>query len=101
MTERSPGVDEIYPEALIEINAKDAKKLKIKDGEIVKVKSRRGEIKAKSSVDTKVPEGSIFIPFHFLESPANVLTNTVLDPVAKIPELKVCAVNVSSKINKK
>lgn len=94
MTGRSSGVDEIYPEALVEINSKDAKKLKIKDGEVVWVKSRRGKIKLKASVNGKVMEGTVFIPFHFLESPANALTNTALDPVAKIPELKVCAVRI-------
>ena len=66
----------------------------MKDGEYVNVTSRRGTIKTKALVTDKVEIGSVFIPFHFAEAAANVLTNPVLDPIAKIPELKVCAVKL-------
>ena len=81
-------------EGLIEINPEDASALGISDGEMVKVSSRRGEITAKTKVTEVSPPGVVFMTFHFAESPANVLTNPALDPVAKIPEYKVCAVRI-------
>ena len=64
---------------------------------MIKVISRRGEVTAKAKVTEVSPEGVIFMTFHFAESPTNMLTNPALDPVAKIPELKVCAVKVERK----
>ena len=78
----------------MEINPKDASALSIADGEAVKVISRRGEVVAKSKVTEVSPEGVISMSFHFAESPTNQLTNPALDPIAKIPEFKVCAVRV-------
>jgi len=98
MTRRSKGLNSLSPDAFVEINTKDASRLSIADGSPVLIKSRRGEVKAKASVSEKVPEGVVFIPFHFAESAANILTNDALDPVAKIPELKVCAVNISPEV---
>ena len=72
----------------------DAANLGILDNEMVKVSSRRGEIEIKVKTTERVGKGVVFIPFHFAESAANVLTNAALDPVAKIPEYKVCAVSV-------
>jgi predicted molibdopterin-dependent oxidoreductase YjgC len=95
MTRRSKGIDEISPSGFVEISKADAKKLGILESELVKVASRRGEVKAKAYVTDKVPEGIIFMPFHFWESPANALTNPAIDPRAKIPEFKVCAVRIS------
>ncbi len=60
----------------------------------MKVSSRRGEIEIPIRITEKVKEGSVFIPFHFREAPANVLTNPAVDPIAKIPEYKVCAVKI-------
>ncbi|MHA2059778.1 MAG: molybdopterin dinucleotide binding domain-containing protein, partial [Candidatus Ranarchaeia archaeon] len=60
----------------------------------VKVSSRRGNIKIKAFVTDIVDDGAVFIPFHFAEAAANVLTNPALDPIAKIPEFKVCAVSI-------
>ena len=57
--------------------------------------SRRGAIHAKAVLTQKVKPGVVFIPMHFLENPANKLTNTALDPVSKTPEYKVCAVNIA------
>ena len=78
----------------MEISPVDAKTMEIKDGERVKVSSRRGEIQIKARISRKVNRGVVFIPFHFAEAAANVLTNPACDPVAKIPEYKVCAVKV-------
>jgi len=97
MTRRTEALNREVPTGYVEINFKDAEKLNIFEGEIVSVKSRRGKIEVKVQVTRKVPEGVIFIPFHFAESPANALTNSAFDPVAKIPEYKVCAVQVEKK----
>ena len=76
------------------MNPSDASALDITDGDLVKVISRRGKIEAKAKVTETSPVGVVSMDFHFAESPVNVLTNPVLDPVAKIPELKVCAVRI-------
>jgi len=94
MTRKSAGLNKIVPGPYAEINPDDAKKLKIKDGGKIKVKSRRGEIELSACITEAVKQGEIFIPFHFYEAAANILTNPALDPIAKIPEFKVCAVKV-------
>ncbi|MBU1290631.1 MAG: formate dehydrogenase subunit alpha [bacterium] len=100
VTRRSKGLDEIYPEALVEISPDDAKELKIEDGEFIEVASRRGKIKAKAKVTGKSGKGVVFMSFHFREAAANLLTNAALDPVAKIPEYKVCAVKIKKALIK-
>jgi len=94
MTRRTAILNREVPTGYVEINPGDAEELGIVDGELVSVQSRRGAIKIKALVTGRVPRGVIFIPFHFAECAANVLTNPALDPVAKIPELKVCAARV-------
>ncbi len=97
MTRKSVGLDEICKEGYIEINPQDAEFLGIKENDLVTVSSRRGKIEIKAKLTDIVARGVVFIPFHFAESAANVLTNAALDPIAKIPELKVCAVKISNK----
>ncbi len=94
MTRRSKVLNGIVPYGKVEINTIDAQKLNIKNGEVVKVTSRRGSIDIQASVTNKIQEGVVFIPFHFAEAAANMLTNDALDPIAKIPEYKACAVKV-------
>ena len=94
MTRRSGVLDTLVPECLVEINPVDASRLRVQDGDRVRVVSRRGEIISNVKVTGRTPEGSVFIPFHFSEAAANVLTNAALDPLSKIPELKVCAVRL-------
>ena len=94
MTRKVRGLNVMRGEELVEINPGDASALGIADGEMVKVTSRRGEVVAKARVTEVSPAGVVSKDFHFGESPANMLTNPALDPVAKIPELKVCAVRV-------
>ncbi len=94
MTRRSEKLVREVSEAYMELNPLDAERLGLTDSAWVEVASRRGVVKLKAQVTGRVPEGVVFIPFHFAEAPANVLTNPALDPVAKIPELKVCAVRV-------
>jgi anaerobic selenocysteine-containing dehydrogenase len=97
MTRKVEGLNVLKPEGTVEINPADASKLGIADGEMVKVISRRGEIIARAKVTEVSPPGVVFMTFHFAESPVNMLTNPALDPVAKIPEYKVCAVRVEKK----
>jgi len=94
MTRKVKGLNVIHGEELVEINPGDASALGIADGDMVKVISRRGEVVTKTRVTEASPAGVVSMDFHFGESPANILTNPALDPVAKIPELKVCAVRV-------
>ena len=94
MTRRSGVLDELVPECKVEINPSDAERLDIKEDDFVKVASRRGEIIVKVDVTEKSNENMVFIPFHFAEAAANTLTNSALDPESKIPELKICAVQL-------
>jgi len=95
LSRKSKGLSEISPEGLIEINPEDAVRLGIKsDNGLVEVASRRGSVRVKVQVTDKVPPGVVFMSFHFKEAAANLLTVDTLDPVAKIPELKVCAVRI-------
>ncbi len=91
---RHSALDEVYPEARVEINPADAEMHGVSDGMPVRVASRRGEVVLRASVTEKTTVGVVFIPFHFAEAAANLLTNDVLDPQAKIPEFKACAVQV-------
>jgi len=94
MTRKVRGLNIFRGEELVEINPEDASALGIGDGEKVKVISRRGKIWAKAKVTEDSPVGVVSMSFHFAESPTNQLTNPALDPVAKIPELKVSAVRI-------
>jgi formate dehydrogenase alpha subunit len=91
---RHSKLDELYPEARIEINPGDATRLAIEDGQTVRVSSRRGSIVLRAWVTERATTGVVFIPMHFAEAAANLLTIDTLDPVAKIPEYKACAVRV-------
>jgi predicted molibdopterin-dependent oxidoreductase YjgC len=94
MTRVSPTLHAEMPEGTLEMHPQDADRLGVGEGESVKVASRRGEITAKVILTDRVGEGVVFMPFHFAETCANVLTNPAHDPIAKIPEYKVCAVKV-------
>jgi len=94
MTMRSEGLNLLSPECFVEISPGDAGRYGLKDGQEVRVSSRRGEIKAKAKLSGKAVDGTLFIPFHWAQAAANELTHAALDPVAKIPEYKVCAVRI-------
>jgi predicted molibdopterin-dependent oxidoreductase YjgC len=95
ISRKSKGLSKIYPEGVIEINPEDALRLGIRpDNGLVEVTSRRGRVQVKSKVSDNLPPGVVFMTFHFKEAAANLLTIDALDPVAKIPEFKVCAVNI-------
>jgi len=92
MTRRAACIEAVAGKPFIEVNAEDARALGIKDNDTVQVRSRRGEIKVTALVGNMVARGVVFMPFHYKEAAVNLLTNDALDPVAKIPEFKVCAV---------
>ena len=94
MTRKVRGLNIFHNEELVVMNPANAASLGIEDGDKVKVTSRRGEVSAKAKVTEAAPEGTVAMTFHFSESPTNELTNPALDPVAKIPELKVAAVRL-------
>ena len=94
MTRRSKGLEEICPEALVEINPIDARALGVNDADLVRVSSRRGQVTARAQVIDRPDQGVVFMTFHFKEAAANLLTIAALDPIAKIAEVKVCAVRV-------
>ena len=94
MTRKVKGLNILRSEELVEMNPRDASALGIADGETIRVVSRRGAVVAKARVTDASPVGVVFMTFHFAESPTNQLTNPALDPVAKIPEYKVCAVRI-------
>jgi formate dehydrogenase alpha subunit len=94
MTRRAKGLIAIYSEALIEVNPEDARRIGVDGKRRVRVSSRRGSIEAEAWVTDRVPPGMVYANFHFPEASANELTIAALDPVAKIPEYKVCAVKV-------
>jgi len=96
MTRRAEGLVSVYGHSLIEINPDDAELLRITDDMGVEVTSRRGKIKTRAWITERVPPGMVFANFHFPESPANELTIAALDPVAKIPEYKICAVKLKA-----
>jgi len=94
MTRRAKGLLAVYDKALIEIDPDDAARLGINGKKQVRVTSRRGSIAAEAWITDRVPPGMVYANFHFPEASANELTIAALDPVAKIPEYKVCAVKV-------
>ena len=96
MTRRAQGLLEIYSRPLIEVNEDDAVRLGLNGNKRVRLTSRRGSIEAEAWVTDRVPPGMVYGNFHFPEASVNYLTIAALDPVAKIPEFKVCAVKVEA-----
>ena len=94
MTRQSEGLVWVVPESEIQINEADGAQLGIVTGDMISVSSRRGEVKGRACLTNKLPRGMIFMTFHFVEVPANMLTGDAVDPTAKIPEYKVSAVNI-------
>ncbi len=95
-TRRSVPLEAHVSEGVVELNTQDARRLGIDSGQRVRMSSRRGEITAKAQVSDMTEPGVVFMAFHWAEAAANKLTNAALDPTAKIPEFKVCAVKVEA-----
>jgi len=94
MSRRGPSgkhVKELY----IEVNPVDAAAMGVNEGEKVTVASRRGEVTGAAKITDRVPEKMVFLPFHFGETSANLLTASVWDPTSETPAFKVSAVKVS------
>jgi formate dehydrogenase major subunit len=94
MTMKTEGLNERAPHCFVEISRADAARYNLKDGSRVTIESRRGSIHAELKVSPKAVSGTVFIPFHYAQAAANKLTNAALDPIAGIPEFKVCAVKI-------
>ena len=96
MTRRSQALDALEPTPFVEVNPADLAALGLMDGREITVRSRRGAIRLAARANDGIQPGSVFIPFHFREAAANVLTNDALDPIGKIPEYKFCAVRIEA-----
>ncbi|MFQ5530411.1 MAG: molybdopterin oxidoreductase family protein, partial [Gemmatimonadota bacterium] len=96
MTRRTRALHAIQPSPRIDIHPDDLARLGIEDGTRVVVESRRGAISLTADASRRVTPGTVFIPFHFREAAANVLTIDALDPHGKIPEFKFCAVRIGA-----
>ncbi len=94
MTRLSQNLEWLRPHELAEVNPADAERLGVADGEMVRVTSRRGSITTRIVITERVPVGTMFMTFHFKESPVNELTNAAGDPVTMTAEFKVCAVRM-------
>ena len=95
MSRRSPGLDAVAPEAEVEIHPADATRLGLAEGDLVRVASRRGCVVAAARITRRSSPGVVFMTFHYAESATNLLTIDAVDPTAKIPEYKVCAVQIA------
>lgn len=94
MTRRSYALDARESTAIVELHPSDALELGVAEGEEVRIRSRRGEVRISVRLSDRVARHQIFIPMHYREAAVNLLTNPVLDPYAHIPEFKVCAVRI-------
>lgn len=92
MSHRSQVLESLVPGSLVEISPVDADQLGIVEGDSVSLTSRRGKIRTTVKTTDRVKPGQAFMPFHWRDAPANVLTNPAVDPLAKIPEYKICSI---------
>ncbi|MBJ21477.1 MAG: formate dehydrogenase subunit alpha [bacterium] len=95
MTRRASALDAIEPAAFAAIHPEDAAELGVDDGDWIEIESRRGRIRLIARLTARESRGAVFVPFHFREAAANLLTLDELDPDGKIPEFKFCAVRVT------
>jgi len=97
MTRRTPKLLDEVPRNFVEVNPEDAIKAGVKSGDMVTLETKRGSIEVETRVTDEVQPGLLFVPIHFPDSCANVLTNSALDPSCKCAETKVCAVKIKVK----
>jgi formate dehydrogenase major subunit len=95
MTRRASVLDAIEPMATASMCGADMTQLALKSGDVITIRSRRGEVAIHVRRDDGTPAGAIFMPFAYYEAAANLMTNPALDPFGKIPEFKYCAVAVT------
>jgi predicted molibdopterin-dependent oxidoreductase YjgC len=94
MTRNSPSLEREISECFLEMHPDDAAEMNVMEGDWVILVSRRGSVSSRVKLTDSAGRKTVFMPFHFLESRANILTNPAFDPIAKIPEFKVCAVRI-------
>ncbi len=95
MTRRTGILNREVPTGYIEVHPLDAERAGLRDGESALIETRRGQVRVTARVTDRIGDGIVFMPFHFAECAANILTHAALDPTAKIPEYKVCACRLS------
>jgi formate dehydrogenase major subunit len=96
MTRRATVLDAIEPDPVALVHPLDLAALGVKPGELLTIESRRGKVSLYGRADEGSPRGAVFVPFCYYEAAINRVTNDSLDPVAKIPELKYCAIRVTA-----
>jgi formate dehydrogenase major subunit len=96
MTRRASVLDAIEPDPTALVHPLDLAALGAKPGDVVTIESRRGAVSLYARVEEGTPRGAVFVPFCYYEAAINKLTNPALDPFAKIPEFKYCAVRVKA-----
>ncbi|MFT5637244.1 MAG: formate dehydrogenase major subunit [Paracoccaceae bacterium] len=96
MTRRSKVLDAMEPEANCSLHPKTLRRLGIEPGGMLRLSTKRGSIVTMARADRGVAEDMVFLPFAYVEAAANILTNSALDPVGKIPEFKFSAVRVEA-----
>ena len=94
MTRRVKGLSQFMSEEKLQINPADAQKLGISNGDMLSISSRRGSVTARALCTEVTPQGTVYMTFHFRETPTNRLTSPARDPVTHTPEFKACAVKV-------
>lgn len=99
MTRNSKRLVREYPQAKLEINREDCKRLELRDGETVELTSKRGTVQITTQITDRVKPGTVFSSFHFFEVPINQLTVDAMDPKSKCPEFKVCSVNLKKVVH--
>jgi formate dehydrogenase major subunit len=95
MTRRASMLDAIEPDPVALVHPLDLQAMGIKPGDVMTIESRRGNVSLYARADDSSPPGAVFVPFCYYEAAANKLTNAALDPFAKIPEFKYCAIRVT------
>lgn len=96
MTRRASVLDRIEPVAFASIHPDDLAKIQVRPGDRVRLSSRRGTVECLARLDDRLSPGQVFMPFCYHEAAANLLTNEALDPYAKIPEFKFCALQIEA-----
>lgn len=96
MTRQSPLLERETPRGILFVNPLDAHEIGLQNHQLVSVSSRRGELKTQVILSEQVMPGLVSMPYHFKETPSNILTNNAMDPVTEMPELKACAVKIEA-----
>ena len=94
MSMRIQGINEIWPEPFIEMNPEDAKEMNISNGDTIELYSKNGSLRGKVKISDRIAKKTLFTIFHFPKMPVNLLIESNLDPVSKIPAFKVIPVTI-------